>query len=165
MGGFKKLAVDGIVGRRFKFSTPAVETEIHEFCAFRSYDGEESVVACPSVVGGALEEGDVLKNLLRELTLQKGLESRGVGMYNEQRLSSSDFKGKMYVGRGDFGQHVCPVRILMRPSELNGTLGCPLGRERALMAKFGMLGFEFFAHGFEVYFTGHADAGVGEMIL
>ena len=124
--------VDGIVERGLEFSTPPVEAEVEQLGAVVGDDGEEGVVACPGVVGGAGVVGDVLCGTLRQFLVDEGAHGGHIGCDDEQRFADGYFVGQAQVALCDLGQHVGPVGAGVRPGELDTALGEPLRRQRAV---------------------------------
>ena len=108
-------AVDGVVKVGREFLAPAVELEVEESrfeVRGARYERDETMVACPRVVGRRLDD--------------------------EHWFIALDGFSHLAVGLGDVVKHGRPVRISVRPSQLHTTLGLPFCRKSvALFRKHG----------------------------
>ena len=100
--------VDGIVLFGGEFLTPAIETEVDQPTMTLVIDeGDEAMVACPSVVGR-----DIIPLL----------------SYNQQRFAPTDLTGHLLIGSRNLLQHRCPISMLVRPGQLHTHLRFPFCR-------------------------------------
>ncbi len=118
-------SIDLIVVVGSKLESPSVELEIVEDnLLFLLVDAsDESVVTCPSVVGGAWNKRHVF-----EWNIPFGqfrLSLVGLLCNNQQRFAFSHFKGYLTETVNGIGKHRCPIRVLMRPRELHECLPMP----------------------------------------
>ena len=69
-----EFGVNGIVVLCLKLSAPSVESEIEQMPSVGILDGDESVVACPGVVGLGFDDADVLQYICRQPLFQQLLK-------------------------------------------------------------------------------------------
>ena len=87
------------------------------------------MIASPSVVGGHLTEHNLLAYLLGQLLCKERLYLFGLWCYNQKYLARGNLHGHLDVAMCYFLQNGSPVGSGMRPSQLNGTLRIPFGRQ------------------------------------
>ena len=111
--------VDLVVEMGGKLESPSVELVVEEGggTVVVAEEGDEGMVACPGVVGGA---GD-------DVGTERGVNEPGVSGDDEQRLTFGNFACHVVVAVEDFVEHGCPVGVGMWPCELDKGLAMPFG--------------------------------------
>ena len=123
-----QAAADGIVEFGRELAAPSVEFEVEQtgmLPAAEYLQGERAVVACPCVVGGALEERHPPHGFGGQPCREDVVRGFGVGCDDEQRLVACDGFRHLDECLGDFVQTIGPVGAGMGPCELDEALRLP----------------------------------------
>ena len=122
------VAADLVVEIGRKLQSPSVEAEIQQMGPVGLEDGDKRVIARPGIVGGNLVEGNVGKSLLGQVLFKQASHFLWIRRHDQEPLAEGNLCGNPDVAGTDFRQYGCPVGLLVRPGQLNGTLGVPFGR-------------------------------------
>ena len=118
---------------------PAVEAEIEQTGTCLGEEGEEGVVARPSVVGGTLEVADLGQQVRGNSLAQESFDAVGFwGDDEEELVANEDLEGYADKAIVNLTQEWCPVGSGMGPRELHAALRVPLGGEEC-RANLGLL--------------------------
>ena len=122
--------IDGIIKLCRELVAPTVELEIKEAGSGFGQECEEGMVACPCIVGGALEIADLREETRGYTLAQESLDAVGLRGYDEKEF----VVGKYLEGDADeaivhLGEEGRPIGACMGPSELYAALRMPLGGE------------------------------------
>ena len=139
------VTVHCIVLLRFKLSAPASEAEVQQFHLRFVEHGEESVVSDPRVIGGAGDDADAVADVLRHFLSEEFCQRFGLWRRDEEWFSGGYGEGETEVAFRHFLQHGHPVRVFVRPRDLDATLWKPFGQERSTARESVLFGSLFWA--------------------
>ena len=136
---FEKTAVDAVVLFRLELVSPTVEAEIRQSgVSFAVGQRDESMVACPGVVGGAGVPDDASHLRSRQLCHEQLLYVVHMRRNHDKPFHLADGRSNLHIGLRDGFQTVVPVSVGMGPGEHDATLRLPFGGQYELVYIHGM---------------------------
>ena len=121
-----ECAADEVVQLGRELLSPPIETEVQQAClAVLLEQGDEAMVACPSIVGGHLTEDHPLHLLLGESGGKQCSHLTYMRGDHQQMFPGGDGLAYVQVALRNFAKDGQPVSSLVRPGQLHSPLGMP----------------------------------------
>ena len=118
-------AVDSVVELGRELLAPSVESEVEQARAVGGEQGDEAVVASPSIVRRRLAEGDAGEFPRGHDLLQLQADMRGFGRHYNKMYARDNRLRHLRIATAHILQDGVPIGVRVRPSQLHGTLFVP----------------------------------------
>ena len=123
------LSADAVVEVGIKLLAPAVELEVQQDGPVGRKQGDEAMIASPSVVGRCFAERYAQHALGRQSFFEQLFNVLRLRCYDDEPFARSDGFCHIYIATRYIFQNGLPICVFVRPGKLYGTLFVPFCRQ------------------------------------